>query len=51
MRELVQFLTGPGPHPKERAMHFVRDMVPELSVVFFLMFVSGAMLMTYVLSF
>ena len=31
-------------------MHFVRDMVPELSVVFVLMFISGAILLTYVLS-
>jgi len=32
-------------------MRFVRDLVPELSLVFFLMFVSGAFLLTYVLSF
>ena len=31
-------------------MHFVRDLVPELSVVFFVMFISGAILLNYVLS-
>jgi hypothetical protein len=31
-------------------MQFVRDMAPELSVVFLLIFMTGAMLWTYLLS-